>query len=200
MKISTALIGFLIIAPAEWGCAGTQLTAESKAAGLKPQERAGDVPYVPTPQEVVDAMLKLGEVDRNDVVYDLGSGDGRIPITAAQKYGAKAIGIDINPIRVQEANENAKKAGVTDKVRFVQQDLFKTELADATVVTLYLLPKINRELRPKLLSELKPGTKIVSHAFHMGEWLPDKVEKVDGRTIYLWTVPKDPPASLMTTR
>jgi ribosomal protein L11 methylase PrmA len=199
MRIESALISFLIIAPCDWGCASTQLTAQSRAEGLKPQERAGDVPYVPTPQTVVDAMLKLGEVDKNDVVYDLGSGDGRIPITAAQKYGAQAVGIDINPIRIQEANENARKAGVTDKVRFVQQDLFKTDLKDATVVTLYLLPKINRQLRPKLLKELKPGTKIVSHAFHMGEWLPEKVEKVDGRTIYMWTVPKNPPASLMST-
>ncbi|WP_141733281.1 class I SAM-dependent methyltransferase [Oligoflexus tunisiensis] len=198
MKIKTALIGCVVLAEFSWGLAAPQPAAIQRTDNdLKPQERPGDVPYVPTPQPVVDAMLKLGEVDKNDVVYDLGSGDGRIPITAVQKYGARAVGVDINPVRIQEANENARKAGVTDKVRFVQEDLFKTDLSEATVVTLYLLPEINRKLRPKLLKELKPGTKVVSHAFHMGEWKPEKVESVDGKTIYVWTVPKDPPASLM---
>jgi precorrin-6B methylase 2 len=160
-------------------------------------ERLPDVPYVPTPRAVVDRMLQLAKVDRNDVVYDLGSGDGRIPITAVQQYGARrAVGVDINPDRVREANQNAQAANVTDRVEFRQQDLFKTDLREATVVTLYLLPAVNLRLRPKLLSELKPGTRIVSHAFDMGEWKPERVEQVEGRTIYLWRVPEKLPANL----
>ncbi len=171
--------------------------AQAPATETKPQERPGDVPYVPTPQPVVNRMLELGQVDKNDVLYDLGSGDGRIPITAAQKYGARGVGVDIDPERIQEANANAQKAKVTDRVRFVQQDLFNTDLSEATVVTLYLLPDINVKLRPKLLKELKPGTRIVSHAFDMGEWKPERVEQVEGRTIYVWTVPEKAPANLL---
>jgi ribosomal protein L11 methylase PrmA len=130
------------------------------------------------------------------VIYDLGSGDGRIPITAAQKYGIRGVGVDIDPQRVREANANAQKAKVTNQVEFRQQDLFQTDLSEATVVTLYLLPDINLKLRPKLLQELKPGTRIVSHAFDMGEWKPQQVERVDGRTIYLWVVPEQVPANL----
>ncbi|MDZ8050063.1 MAG: SAM-dependent methyltransferase [Aulosira sp. ZfuVER01] len=155
----------------------------------QPQERAGDVPYVPTPQPVVDAMLKVAKVGKNDVLYDLGSGDGRIVITAAKKYGTRGTGIDIDPERIQEANQNAKTAGVSDRVKFVQQDLFNTNLSDATVVTLYLLPEVNLKLRPKLLKELKPGTRIVSHAFDMGDWKPQQTLNVDGKTIYYWVVP-----------
>ena len=153
-----------------------------------------EVPYVPTPTEVVEEMLKVANVGKNDVVYDLGCGDGRIVITAAQKYGARGIGIDINPERIKESNENAKKAGVSDRVKFVQQDLFETNFSEATVVTLYLLPAVNLRLRPKLLADLKPGTRIVSHAFDMGDWAPDKIIKVQGnqteRTVYYWVVPK----------
>ncbi|UBF25645.1 class I SAM-dependent methyltransferase [Kovacikia minuta CCNUW1] len=152
--------------------------------------RQPDVPYVPTPNAVVERMLEMAKVNKNDRLYDLGSGDGRIVITAAQKYGTRGVGIDINPVRVQEANENAKKAGVTDLVQFREQDLFETDLSDATVVTLYLLPEINLKLRPKLLQELKPGTRIVSHAFSMGDWKPQRVEQVEGRTIYYWVVPE----------
>lgn len=173
---------------------GTQ--AEAPATTTKTQERPADVPYVPTPQSVVERMLVLGQVDKNDLVYDLGSGDGRIPITAAQKYGARGVGIDIDPERIQEANANARKAGVSDRVQFVQQDLFKTDLSKATVVTLYLLPDVNLKLRPKLLQELKPGTRIVSHAFDMGNWKPEQVEQVDGKTVYVWTVPEQVPANL----
>jgi hypothetical protein len=162
----------------------------------QPQERAGDVPYVPTPQPVVDAMLKVAKVGKNDVLYDLGSGDGRIVVTAAQRYGTRGVGIDINPERIQEANENAKKAGVTDRVKFVQQDLFTTDFSEATVLTLYLLPEVNARLRPKILSELKPGTRIVSHAFDMGDWKPDQTLTVDGKTIYYWVVPKNVPENL----
>ena len=160
------------------------------AAGQQaaPKLRDPDVIYVPTPQEVVDAMLALANVTAKDVVYDLGSGDGRIPITAAQKYGARGIGIDINPERIKEANENLAKAGVGDKVRFLNQDLFETDISPATVVTLYLLPSLNVKLMPTL-KKLKPGTRIVSHSFDMGsDWPPEKTQDVNGRTIYYWTI------------
>ena len=150
--------------------------------------RKPDVFYVPTPQEVVDAMLQLARVTPNDIVYDLGSGDGRIPITAAQKYGARGIGIDIDLRRIEEARENAKLANVTDKVTFLNQDLFESNISDATVVTLYLLPSLNEKLIPKLKKELKRGTRVVSHAFSMGSWEPDEKREVGGRTIYLWRI------------
>ena len=150
--------------------------------------REPDVIYVPTPQEVVDAMLVLANVTAKDVVYDLGSGDGRIPITAAQKYGARAIGIDINPERIKEANENLAKTNVGNKVKFLNQDLFETDISEATVVTLYLLPSLNIKLMPTLKA-LKKGTRIVSHSFNMGdEWPPEKTQDVNGRTIYYWTI------------
>jgi SAM-dependent methyltransferase len=150
--------------------------------------RSPDVIFVPTPPEVVEAMLKVAKVGPTDVVYDLGSGDGRIVIAAA-KLGARGIGIDIDPQRIKEANENAKQAGVTDRVRFLNQDLFETNFSEATVVTLYLLPSLNVKLRPKLLAELKPGTRIVSHAFDMGDWKPLTTLDVGGRSVYYWTVP-----------
>jgi predicted RNA methylase len=152
--------------------------------------RSPDVIFVPTPQEVVDAMLKVAKVSANDVVYDLGSGDGRIPITAAKTYGARGVGIDIDPQRIREANENAKTAGVTDKVRFLNQDLFTTDISEATVVTLYLLPSLNLKVLPKLMKELRPGTRIVSHAFDMGDWKPEQTLNVNGRTVYYWTMPR----------
>ena len=159
--------------------------------GQQPKEKKLDVPYVPTPQTVVDAMLGMAAVNKDDVVYDLGCGDGRIVITAAKKFGARGVGIDIDPERIKEANANAKAAGVSDRVKFIEQDLFQTDFKEASVVTLYLLPDINLKLRPKLLSELKPGARIVSHAFDMGDWKPDKTESVDGsRTIYFWIVPE----------
>jgi ribosomal protein L11 methylase PrmA len=151
--------------------------------------RSPDVIFVPTPQEVVDAMLKLAKVSANDVVYDLGSGDGRIPITAARTYGARGVGIDIDPQRIKEATENLKTSGMGDKVRFLNQDLFTTNISEATVVTLYLLPSLNLKVMPKLNAELKPGTRVVSHAFDMGDIKPQQTQNVNGRTIYLWTVP-----------
>jgi SAM-dependent methyltransferase len=153
--------------------------------------RSPDVVYVPTPTAVVDEMLRLADVKSTDLVYDLGSGDGRIVIAAAQQRGARGIGIDIDPQRIREAKENAQKAGVSDRVEFRQQDLFQTDFSDATVVTLYLLPELNIRLRPKLLRELKPGTRIVSHAFDMGDWKPEQVVEVDGRTVYYWVVPEN---------
>jgi SAM-dependent methyltransferase len=154
------------------------------------QLRSPDVVYVPTPYEAVEAMLKLAKVGKSDVVYDLGSGDGRIPIMAVQKYNAvRAVGIDINPERIKEAQANLKEAGVGDRVRFLNEDLFEANISEATVVTLYLLPSLNRKLIPKLLAELKPGTRIVSHAFDMGSWKPEQTVKVAGTTVYLWTIP-----------
>jgi predicted RNA methylase len=151
--------------------------------------RSPDVIFLPTPQEVVDAMLKLAKVTKNDVVYDLGSGDGRIPITAAKTYGARGVGIDIDPQRIKEATENLKNAGVGDRVKFLNQDLFTTDISEATVVTLYLLPSLNLKLMPKLNKELKPGTRIVSHAFDMGDAKPIETLNVNGRTVYFWTTP-----------
>lgn len=166
--------------------AGPSLHAPADAqAALRPP----DVFYVPTPPAVVDAMLKMARVTDKDVVYDLGCGDGRIPIAAAVTYGARGVGIDIDPKRIEEANENAKAAGVTDNVRFMTQDLFESDIHDATVVTLYLLPSLNERLMPKLKRELKPGTRVISHAFDMGPtWPPDARGEVDGKSYYLWII------------
>ena len=151
--------------------------------------RSPDVIFVPTPQEVVDAMLKLAKVTKNDVVYDLGSGDGRIPITAAKTYGARGVGIDIDPQRIKEATENLKNSGVGDRVKFLNQDLFTTDISEATVVTLYLLTRLNEKLKPKLLKDLKPGTRVVSHAFDMGDWKPEETASVGASSVYLWRIP-----------
>jgi len=171
------------------------LSAPALAQNSPPEAkvlRTPDVGYVPTPQPVVEAMLKLAEVNENDVLYDLGSGDGRIPITAAKLHGIRAVGIDIDSARISEANENAEKAGVQDLVSFRQEDLFKSDFSEATVVTLYLLEGLNQKLRPKLLSDLKPGTRVVSHAFSMGPWKPEKTQNIDGSHIFLWTIPERP--------
>jgi SAM-dependent methyltransferase len=155
-----------------------------------------DVPYVPTPQPVVDRMLELAEVDENDVVYDLGSGDGRIVIRAAEKHGSRGVGIEIDPERVREARENAREAGVSDRVEFRQGDLFEADISEATVVTLYLLPEVNLELRPLLFEQLRPGTPVVSHGFDMDAWEPDETDTVDANRIYRWTIPKEVPPHL----
>ena len=162
------------------------------AAQQAPQKelRSPDVVFVPTPEKVVDAMLKVAKVGKGDVLYDLGSGDGRIPITAAQKFGvARATGIDIDPVRIKEANANLAKAGVGNRVKFVNADLFETNFSDATVITLYLLPALNLKLLPKLLKETKPGTRIVSHAFNMGTWQPEQKLQVDTYDVFFWTIP-----------
>jgi hypothetical protein len=154
----------------------------------------GDVPYVPTPQDVVDAMLTIAQVGPQDYVIDLGSGDGRIVVTAAAKFGARGFGVDLNPKRIAEAVENAKAAGVSDRAQFFQRDLFTTDFSKATVLTMYLLPDINLQLRPKVL-DLKPGTRVVSHDFNMGDWEPDHAVTMrsgqSGYTdrIYFWVVP-----------
>ena len=179
MRLRTLVLFFVVFAA----------VAAPSSAQQPAQLRSPDVIFVPTPQEVVDAMLKLAKVGPNDVVYDLGSGDGRIPITAAKTYGARGVGIDIDPQRIREANENLKTAGMGDKVKFLNQDLFTTPIGEATVVTLYLLPSLNLKLLPKLNAELKPGTRVVSHAFDMGDIKPQQTLNVNGRTVYFWTVP-----------
>lgn len=165
---------------------GAPLAAQAPAQA---PTRQPDVVYVPTPEDVVAAMLKLANVTKNDVVYDLGSGDGRIPIAAAKNFGARGVGIDINPERIKEANENAKAAAVTDRVRFRLEDLFTADIKEATVVTLYLLPSLNQKLIPKLNAELRPGTRVVSQSFDMGDIKPKETVNVGGRPVYLWTVP-----------
>jgi hypothetical protein len=158
------------------------------------------VPYVPTPQIVVDRMLQMAKVTPQDFLIDLGSGDGRIVVTAAKKYGARGFGVDLNPVRIKESVENASRAGVSDRVAFHQRNLFETDLSDASVITMYLLPRVNLDLRPKIL-ELKPGTRIVSHDFSMGDWhadesatfdVPDKYGAGSGSgtsSVYFWVVP-----------
>ena len=177
---------FLITA---WTSVGAQSTQALPTAPAK-QLRSPDVIYVPTPPEVVDAMLKVVDARRGDVLYDLGSGDGRIPITAVEKYNVtRATGIEINPERIAEAQQNLSKAGLGDRVRFRNEDLFEADFSDATVITLYLLPALNVKLLPKMLRELKPGTRIVSHAFAMGDWKPEQTLEVGGRSVYFWTIP-----------
>jgi methyltransferase family protein len=182
------------------GCNTSSQTRQAPApkpptnvANVQVVEDKLDVPYVPTPDAVVARMLEVAKVNSNDLLYDLGSGDGRIVITAAQKYGARGVGYDLNPKRIEESNENARKAGVTDRVRFVKQDLFEADLSGATVVTLYLLPSVNLKLRPKLLKDLAPGTRVVSHNYGMGDWEPVSVDEIDvegtKHFVYYWTVP-----------
>jgi ribosomal protein L11 methylase PrmA len=181
MRLRTSVLVFAMIAA---------VAAPSTAQQTAPAPlRSPDVIFVPTPQEVVDAMLKMAKVGPNDVIYDLGSGDGRIPITAARTYKARGVGIDIDPQRIREATENLKTSGMGDRVRFLNQDLFTTDISEATVVTLYLLPSLNLKVLPKLNKELKPGTRVVSHAFDMGDIKAEQTANVNGRTIYMWTVP-----------
>jgi SAM-dependent methyltransferase len=172
-RLALTLMAFLA-----WPCAATAQ-----------QHPRLDVPYVPTPNEVVDKMLEVAKVTRNDTLYDLGCGDGRIVVTAAKKFGARGTGIDINPQRIKEARSNAKAAGVEDRVQFRVGNLFEADVSPATVVTLYLLPDINLKLRPLLWEQLRVGTRVVSHDFDMGEgWPPERVEKLGNKTIYYWTI------------
>ena len=163
------------------------MTSASVAAQTPPAPTP-DIHYVPTSSGVADAMLKLAHVTANDVVYDLGSGDGRIVILAAKKYGAKGVGVELDAELVKEARKNAMKAGVSDRVTFVQGDLFKTDLSGATVVTLYLSNSINMRLRSLLQQQLKPGSRVVSHRFEMGDWKPDATVRLEGTSVHLWTI------------
>jgi SAM-dependent methyltransferase len=165
------------------------------AAGCGTTRPSGgpDTPFVSTPTSVVTAILTLADVKTTDVVYDLGSGDGRVVIAAARDFSARGVGVEIDPKLIDRSNENAFRSGVSDKVRFVWEDLFKVSVADATVVTLYLLPEVNLKLRPKLLAELRPGARIVSHDFSMGDWAADRMERVKGpereHVLHYWVVP-----------
>jgi SAM-dependent methyltransferase len=181
-------------------CALVALASFAAFAQTSKPSREPDVPYVPSTEPAVLEMLKLADVKKTDVVYDLGCGDGRIVIAAAKRYGARGVGIDINPVRIREAKENAAKAGVESLVRFEENDLFVADIKEATVVTLFLLPTINVKLKPRLLKELKPGTRIISNTFDMGEWKPEKevpvpeAEEGDDYSglstrVYLWKVP-----------
>ena len=179
-ELMAALATVLVLAVG----AGAQTTTPS---------RTPDVPYVPTDEKIVAEMLKVASVGKNDVLYDLGSGDGRIVITAAKQLGTRGVGIDIDPERIKDANENAKKAGVTARTRFILGDIFEADFREATVVTMYLLPEVNMRLRPKLLRDLRPGTRIVSHNYDLGDWKPRRTIKIalpDGdHWVYFWVVP-----------
>src|SRR5215468_6033660 len=182
---------WLVIAIA--GLAFQPSTAVAQPAQKYNDEGKKIVPYVPTPQEVVDRMLELAEVKKGDVVYDLGSGDGRIVVTAAMKYGIKAIGFEIDPQRIKESQENIKKAGVENLVEIRQQDIRTVDLAGASVLTMYLLPEVNLMIRPNIWKQMKPGSRVVSHDFDMGDWKPLKTEHIkDGSTwkptLFLWHV------------
>ena len=189
LRFAAALVGVLVLG---LGAASAEPAPAGQAAAAPAQQglRQPDVIYVPTRQTVVDAMLKVANVKAGDVLYDLGCGDGRIPVTAA-KLGARAVCIDIDPRRIAEANENVKKNNVGDRVRVLNQDLFTTDISEATVVSLYLLPSLNLKLRPTLWRTLKPGTRIVSHDFDMGDWKPEQTLNVDGATVYYWTITPD---------
>jgi len=183
MNMRRRVVSYLLLAALSLAGMPAAFAQAQKAA------RSPDVIFVPTPQEVVEDMLRLVDVKKGDVLYDLGSGDGRIAIAAAKKFGIKAVGIDIDPERIREATENAKKAGVSNLVEFRNEDLFKADFKEATVVTLYLLPDLNVKLRPRLWEDLKAGTRIVSHQFDMGTWKPEKRLESNGRTVYFWTIP-----------
>jgi hypothetical protein len=163
------------------GCAAAQAQTASAPPRL-------DVPYVPTDQETVNAMLDMAKVGPDDFVIDLGSGDGRIVVSAARR-GARGFGVDLNPQRIKEANANAERANVTDKVKFYNQNLFDTKIGDATVLTMYLLPSVNLQLRPRLFTELKPGTRVVSHDFDMGDWQPDNQTDLGRDQVFFWVIP-----------
>jgi len=175
--------------PVNWCLALIVAGGIAAASGAQTRLRPPDVKYVPTPQSAVDAMLEMANVTASDVVYDLGSGDGRIPITAAQRYGARGVGIEIDSYYLRFAFDNLAKAGVADRVVFLNQDLFESDISPATVVTLFLLPRLNQQLMPKLKRELRRGARVVSHQFDMGEqWPADETRDVNGLTIYLWTI------------
>lgn len=188
MRISfTCLVVAVVIAA---NVAASTDEMEDAPQGSQTTLRKPDVFYVGTPQSVVDGMLKLAGVKKGDVVYDLGCGDGRVVVSAAM-LGARGVGVDIDQMRVNEANANVKNNGVADRVKILHADMFETDIRDATVVPLFLFPEVNLRLRPKLWKELKPGTRIVSHQFDMGDWKPDRKISMGDNVVYLWTVPAD---------
>ena len=184
--VAFALFGGCAVAPAT--------TATPATTPARPTPKL-DVVWVPSAPEVITAMMEAAKVGPGDVVYDLGCGEGEIIIAAAKLYGARGVGVDLDPERIRNARANAASAGVTERVRFVEQDLFKTDVSPATVVTLYLLPELNERLRPKLVSELRPGSRIVSHDFGMGDWVPERTITVPlarEHRVFLWRVPPRP--------
>lgn len=187
LTVSLALVSSLACGMASPEAASDDKIELPQVAGT--EQRRPDVIFVPTRDAVIEAMLDTAGVGPNDIVYDLGCGDGRI-VVAAAKRGARAVGIDIDPQRITEAKQRAADEGVTDKVTFLEQDLFQSDIREATVVTLYLLPSLNVKLRPMLMEQLRPGTRIVSHDFDMGDWKPEKTVEADGKTVYFWTIPK----------
>ena len=193
--MNRTLLCAVLIASCFSGTACADQTAGVLEQGrAAPTLRAPDVPYEPSAPQVVHAMLKLANVGAGDVVYDLGCGDGRIVIAAVRDFGARGVCVDIDPQRIAEARENALKEGVADRMRFLNQDLFQTDIGDATAVMLFLWPSVNLALRPKLLKELRPGARVVSHWHDMGDWMPEQTQivRVRGRAhpVYLWTIPK----------
>ena len=190
LAFATTLVG----APRSLFAANATAKLSAQRATRKKRLRKPDVIYYPTPPETVTEMLRMAQVKKGDVLYDLGSGDGRIPIAAAKEFGIRAVGIEIDPKLVKEAEDNARAAGVSDLVSFRNEDMFRIDVREATIVTLYLSEKLNVLLRPKLLSELRPGSRILSHDFRMGDWKPEQTVRVPWgklyRTVYMWTVPK----------
>jgi precorrin-6B methylase 2 len=184
----------IVLVSAGWFLSDSRGLKTSKDVVLAQNQQSGFeskkiVPFVPTPQGVVEGMLELAQVKKGDVVYDLGSGDGRIVITAAKKYGARAVGFEIDPDLIRQSRERIRKEGLENLAEIRQQDLLTVDLSQATVLTMYLLSGVNMQLRPKILSEMKPGSRVVSHAFDMGDWKPDKVVQINGNTVYYWTIP-----------
>lgn len=188
---SVLTVALTLVTSLACGMASPEAASDEKFVlpQLPEAQRRPDVIFVPTREAVVEAMLDVAEVGPDDILYDLGCGDGRIVVAAARR-GVRAVGIDIDPKRIAEARANATEAGVTDKVQFLEQDLFTSDIREATVVTLYLLPALNLKLRPMLMEQLRPGTRIVSHDFDMGDWKPEKTVQVDGKTVYYWTIPE----------
>jgi SAM-dependent methyltransferase len=185
--LKIGMLAFLILIC--WSTLGSRVSViGAGSAAAQDSDSKKIVPFVPTPQEVVDKMIELAGVKKGDTVYDLGSGDGRIVITAAKK-GARAVGFEIDGDLVKESRENIHKAGLQNSAEIRHQDILTVDLSAASVVTMYLLPEVNLKLKPNILSQLKPGSRVVSHAFDMGDWKPDKTERVNGRTVYLWTIP-----------
>ncbi len=178
-------------------CRLLRIVSGARRARASTGSREPDVPFQPTPARAVEQMLLLAGVHAGDVVYDLGCGDGRIPIAASHRCGARAVGIDIDPKRITRARRHARETRVQDRVTFRHEDLFESDISEATVVTLFLWPEVNLELRPKLLHELKPGTRVVSYFWEIGDWLPEQEIAVDGRPIYLWTIPARRPCRVV---
>ena len=185
--IAAAVLIFTAVNVVTGGAARAQSAASTEFSPVVGQE-GKDVIWVPTPQALVERMLQMAKTTSSDYVIDLGSGDGRTVITAAKKYGVRALGIEYNPDMVELSQRNAEKEGVSARAQFMKADIFETDFSQATVLTLYLLPSLNLKLRPTILN-MKPGTRVVSHAFSMDDWQPDQTESVEGRTAYLWIVP-----------